>query len=86
MIAEFFNFEGCIAVRLYYKDSNKALRSHLDVKDVLDKYCKHKCLQDSCYSNYNITGTSRYEAITPVFMTGNVEVATVVDYYTDIQF
>lgn len=75
MIAEFFNFEGCIAVRLYYKDSNKALRSHLDVKDILYKY-----------NNYNITGTSRYEAITPVFMTGNVEVATVVDYYTDIQF
>lgn len=75
MIAEFFNFEGCIAVRLYYKDSNKALRSHLDVKDILDKY-----------NNYNITGTSRYEAITPVFMTGNVEVATVVDYYTDLPF
>lgn len=75
MIAEFFNFEGRIAVRLYYKDSNKALRSHLDVKDILDKY-----------SNYNITGTSRYEALTPVFMTGNVEVATVVDYYTDILF
>lgn len=75
MIAEFFNFEGCIAVRLYYKDSNKALRSHLDVKDILNKH-----------NNYNIIGTSRYEAITPVFMTGNVEVATVVDYYTDIQF
>ena len=75
MITEFFDFEGCAAVRLYYKDSNRAGAADRDIRNLLKEY-----------GNYNITGLYRCEAFTPVFMTGNVEIASVVEYYTDMPF
>lgn len=75
MIAEFFNFEGNTALRLYYKDHNKSLRCDADSRLIMDQY-----------GNYNVTGTSLYEAFTPVFMTGNVETAYIYELFTDMPF
>ena len=75
MIAEFFDLEGNTALRLYYRDHNKSLRCDADSRLIMDQY-----------GNYNVTGTSLYEAFTPVFMTGNVETAYIYELYTDMPF
>lgn len=75
MITEFFDFEGCAAVRLYYINQNKSTGANRDVKDILKDY-----------GHYNITGISQYETFSSIFMTGNVEVAFVYEAYTDIPF
>lgn len=75
MIAEFFNFDDCAAVRLYYKDKNMTSLGPRDSKELLKQY-----------GDYNVTGLSCYEAFTPVFMTGNVEVGYVYETYTDMPF
>lgn len=75
MIAEFLNIEGNAALRLYYRDRNKSLRCDADSRLIMDQY-----------GNYNVTGTSLYEAFTAVFMTGNVETAYIYELYTDIPF
>ena len=74
-IIEFFDFEGNAALRLYYKDHNKSLRCDADSRLIMDQY-----------GNYNVTGTSLYEAFTPVFMTGNVETAYIYELFTDMPF
>lgn len=75
MIAEFFDFDGCAALRLYYMDKNRSNVGEWDSKKILKQY-----------GDYNVTGLSRYEAFTPIFMTGNVEIGHVIEVYTDIPF
>jgi hypothetical protein len=75
MLTEFFDFEGCAAVRLYYDNQNKSTGANIDVKNILKDY-----------GPYNITGTSNYEAFSPMFMTGRVEIAFIHETYTDIPF
>ena len=75
MITEFFEFDGCAAVRIYYKDKNHTAYGPKDSKEILKPY-----------GNYNVTGLSCFEAFTPIFMTGNVEVGYIYETYTDIPF
>lgn len=75
MIAEFFDFDGCAALRLYYRDAHRSANGDKDTKEILKQY-----------GRYNVTGLSRYESFTPVFMTGNVEIGYIYETYTDIPF